>query len=100
MDKPTDLPEWLPLVIAAQKWGYSLEGLRRRLRQLRQNGYVEDIGRPPEGYVSKDRSALEDTVRILWANPQTALISSHVPAGLLDPRKGRRKEALAPKKRR
>jgi hypothetical protein len=43
--------EWLPLDVAAARFGYGhKESLRRRLRQLRKKGKVVDLGKPPPKY--------------------------------------------------
>lgn len=81
--------EWLPLDIAATRWGYTYEGLRRRLRQLRQLNFVVDVGRPPADYSVGD-SELDSKIVIMWPNPQTALIRSNVPPELLNPKRGKR----------
>ncbi len=85
-----DKAEWLPLNVAAERFGYGHhESLRRRLRQLRQLGYVVDIGTPPADYTVSDR-AYEGKVNIMWPNPKTALIRSDTPKYLLNPKRGKR----------
>jgi len=87
-------PQWLPLDIAAKEWGYTTEGLRRRLRQLRTWGYVEDTGRPPHAYGLPPHLQSKRIV-LLWPNSQTVLIRSDAPRDLLNSSKGRRR-SLAP----
>lgn len=46
------IEHWLPLDVAAKQFGYAhKESLSRRLRQLREQGFVRDIGRPPTAYL-------------------------------------------------
>lgn len=75
---------------AAKEWGYSLEGFGRRLRQLREQNMVVDIGRPPEGYKSSKRSKRVDAKKAVlqWANSQTALVSNASSAHLFNPKGG------------
>ena len=82
--------EWLPLAVAAQRFGYShRESLRRRLRQLRELGHVSDIGSPPASYRRSD-TAHGGKVVLMWPNPKTALLRSDAPSELLNPKRGRR----------
>ena len=82
--------EWLPLDVAASRFGYGhKESLRRRLRQLRKQGYVLDLGKPPLDYLAKSTDA-HGKVVIFWPNSKTALLRSDAPEELLDPRRGRR----------
>jgi len=81
--------EWLSLDDAAKHFGYSPEGLRRRLRQLRERGRVVDLGKPPTGYaVGENR--VKGKVAILWPNPRTALVDRDAPVTLLNPKRGKR----------
>jgi hypothetical protein len=75
--------------VAAERMGYHPESLRQRVRQLRQQGKVTDIGRPPAEYPVGD-DALPGQVVVMWPNPQVALIRSDVPPDLLIPKRGRR----------
>ena len=82
--------EWLPLDVAARRFGYShRESLRRRLRQLRELGYVIDIGTPPTSYRRSDKAESGEVV-LMWPNPKTALLRSDAPPELLNPKRGRR----------
>ena len=81
--------EWLPLDVAAERFGYAhQESLRRRLRQLRERGLVRDIGRPPANYATNEPP--QDTaITIMWPNPKTALLRSDAPEDLLAAKRGR-----------
>jgi hypothetical protein len=81
--------KWWPMNMAAEKFGYSVVGLRRRIRQLREMKLVVDLGRPPEDYKVSKRID-PNKVTVLWANPQTALISNASPARLFNSKRGRR----------
>jgi hypothetical protein len=87
-----DTRTWLPLDLAAAKFGYSKEGFRHRLRRLRELGYVVDTGRPPASYNVSDTPSAKKVV-ILWANPKTALIRSDAPAELFVPKRGKRAQS-------
>lgn len=83
--------EWLPLDMAATQYGYSLEGLRRRLRQLRARGHLLDTGRPPKSYSSSRKLARQrEVVVVWWVNSRTALIRADAPPTLLNPKRGKR----------
>ena len=81
--------EWLPLDLAADRFGYAhKESLRRRLRQLREQGLVLDVGRPPAVYqeaVPKE----EAPIMLMWPNPKTALLHRDAPSELLVAKRGR-----------
>ena len=81
--------EWLPLDLAAEQFGYAhKESLRRRLRQLRERGLVQDIGRPPASYdTTKQKN--DAPIVVMWPNPKTALLSSNAPGELLQSKRGR-----------
>lgn len=82
--------QWLPLHVAAQHFGYQhRESLRRRLRQLRQQGLVQDLGWPPEDYSETKYNEAAQMV-LMWPNPQTALLRSDAPRSLLQAKRGRR----------
>ena len=85
--------QWLPLDIAAEQWGYSVEGLRRRLRQLRTLGYVEDTGRPPKAYVNM-KCKQSKRIVLMWPNITDVLIRGDAPPELLNPNRGRRRRLL------
>jgi len=81
--------QWLPLDIAAKQFGYAhKESLSRRLRQLREQGFVRDIGRPPNTYHEVEQK-LEATIIIMWPNPKTALLHHEAPSNLLVAKRGR-----------
>ncbi len=85
--------EWLPLDIATERFGYAhKKSLSRRLRQLRQRGFVADIGRPPSPYPVSN-SPKKGKVNIMWPNPKTALIRNDAPRDLLNPKRGKRTQA-------
>lgn len=85
--------EWLPLDVAIEQFGYAYkESLSRRLRQLRQRGYVIDIGRPPAAYPVSS-SPQKGKINIMWPNPKTALIRSDTPLNLLHAKRIRRFQA-------
>ena len=86
---PDGKREWWPLDVAAEKFGYHPESLRRRLRQLRQLGSVVDLGRPPDSYKVSQRAS-EGKIILQWPNPDTALLRSDAPPELLNPRRGKR----------
>lgn len=87
---PEEIWKWLPLDIAAKHFGYGHPGsIRRRLRQLREQGLVVDIGNPPSNYPSGGESA-EGKVIIFWPNPKTALMRNDAPPDLLIPKRGKR----------
>ena len=81
--------KWLPLDIAAERFGYAhKESLSRRLRQLRQRGFVIDVGRPPTAY--RDSKVNPDaSIVLMWPNSQTALLREDAPRSLLYSRPGR-----------
>jgi hypothetical protein len=82
--------QWLSSRAAATYFGYSHpENLRQRLRQLRESGYVVDVGNPPEMY-SVSHGPTKGKVVLMWANPKTFLVSSDAPRELLNPRRGKR----------
>jgi hypothetical protein len=86
-----ELLKWLPLDQAAKHFGYSHpENLRQRLRELRKRGKVADMGKPPLKYPPA-KKAIKDKIAIYWINPKTALLSTDVPAGLLVPKRGKRR---------
>ena len=80
---------WLPLDVAAKQFGYAhKESLSRRLRQLREQGFVRDIGRPPVAYC--DEGKKEDAaITIMWPNPKTALLENNAPKELFTANRGR-----------
>ncbi len=82
---------WLSLTEAARYFGYKhRESFRQRLRQLRQRGYVVDIGDAPTGYVVGEKKVGEDVVVVRWLNSKTALVRSDAPASFFNPKRGRR----------
>jgi hypothetical protein len=81
---------WLPFDDAAKKYGYShVESLRRRIRDLREQGLVVDIGKPPLPYKLGNNEA-QNMIIIYWPNHNTALIRSDAPSALLNPKLGKR----------
>lgn len=83
------ISKWLPLDIAAARFGYAhRESLTRRLRQLRRRGYVIDVGRPPVAYRESSPS-VEANIVLMWPNPQTALLREDAPPALLQAQRGR-----------
>ncbi len=81
--------KWLPLDIAANRLGYAhKESLSRRLRQLREYGFVIDIGRPPEAYC-EEKANVDATIVLMWPNPKTALLRNDAPPSLLRAKRGR-----------
>lgn len=85
----TKTEEWLPLDIAAERFGYAhKESLSRRLRQLRKRGKVRDIGRPTVAYRDTEQIADAEIV-IMWPNPKTALLRNDAPPALLRSNRGR-----------
>jgi hypothetical protein len=85
----TENTEWLPLDIAARQFGYAhKESLRRRLRQLREQGFVRDIGRPPAAY-QKAKPKEAAPITLMWPNPKTALLNRDAPPELLAAKRGR-----------
>ena len=82
--------EWLPLEDAATRYGYAhKESLSRRLRQLRQRGFVADIGHPPGKYANRPNNE-NAAIILMWPNPITTLIHQDAPATLLDSKRGKR----------
>ena len=90
-------PDWLTFDQAAKKFGYNSKALPRRIRQLRELGYVSDIGNPPAEYAKLKNTG---QVVILWANPKAAMIKSDAPEELFKPGAGRRHEPIQPAKKR
>jgi hypothetical protein len=85
--------DWLPLDVAAKKYGYADKtSFFRRLKQLRERGYVVDVGRPPDTYPIGDEHTQHKTV-ILWPNPKVSLVRSDAPAKLFNPKRGKRARA-------
>ena len=81
--------KWLPLDIAARYFGYAhKESLSRRLRQLRDEGQVRDIGRPPIAYKKRQGNDLAGII-LMWPNPKTALLRSDAQRELLSAKRGR-----------
>ena len=89
--------EWLPLDVAAAYFGYShKESLRNRIRQLRNQGKVVDIGNPPSIYIAEN-NATSGSLTIFWPNPKTALIRRDASPEMLNPKRGKRKKTHQPK---
>ena len=89
--------EWLPLNIAAQRFGYSCrESLARRIRQLRQEGKVKDKGSPPPSYRTNNKTTKPYLV-MMWPNATTALLRSDASKKLLDSSRGKRAEKIRKK---
>mgnify|MGYP001812945164 FL=1 len=89
----TETEKWLPLDIAAEQFGYAhKESLSRRLRQLRNQHLVVDIGRPPDAYRDTEPKA-EAEITIMWPNPKTALLRNDAPSSLLQSSRGRPKKS-------
>jgi len=81
---------WLPLDEAVEYFGYKhLESLRQRIRQLRKQGYVVDIGKVPAPYEVGDEEAT-DKIILYWPNHNTSMIRSDAPRELLNPKLGKR----------
>lgn len=81
---------WLPLDEAAKRFGYKqLGNFRRRLRRLREQGYVVDIGKVPPPYAAGDGGG-EGKIVLYWPNHNTSLIRSDAPKELLNPKLGKR----------
>ena len=81
--------EWLPLDMAAKQLGYAhKESLRRRLRQLRERGLVNDIGRPPTSYQNVEHGE-RAPITLMWPNPRTALLNHDAHSTLLTAKRGR-----------
>ncbi|MGA7193685.1 MAG: hypothetical protein WBW94_08650 [Anaerolineales bacterium] len=90
---------WLSIDQAARHFGYHHpESLRRRLRDLREQNYVADIGIPPERYKVAKRPNRKKIV-IYWLNPKTSLLRSDAPRNLLNPKVGKRPRKTASAKR-
>ncbi len=90
---------WLSINQVAQHFGYRHpESLRRRLRDLREQGYVADFGNPPSRYKVANHPAHKKIV-IYWLNPRTMLLRSDVPKNLLNPKMGKRSRKVASAKR-
>jgi hypothetical protein len=85
--------QWLTFSQAAEKYGYSREGFRDRLRQLRELGYVADVGHPPSAYAKLRNTG---QVVVLWANPKAGLIRADAPEELFDASHGYRAQATPP----
>ncbi len=86
--------EWLPLNQAAKQFGYkTMQGFRARIQQLRDNGYVVDLGNPPEEYKTKQGTG---AITLLWAHPNAAMIRADAQADLLNPQAGRRRQPIQP----
>ena len=78
---------WLTVEQAAKHYGYgNPESLRQRIRQLRDNGKVSDVGASPPGY----RVVGNAPINVLWANPKSMMIADDAPPDLLNPHRGRR----------
>jgi hypothetical protein len=85
-----DKRTWFSINQAAAHFGYHHpESLRRRLRSLRGQGFVVDLGDPPSRYKVADRAGRGKIV-IYWLNARTALIRSDAPRNLLNPKMGKR----------
>lgn len=83
------IEHWLPLDVAAKQFGYAhKESLSRRLRQLREQGFVRDIGRPPTAYLDMEQK-VDAPITVMWPNPKTALLHHEAPANLLVAKRGR-----------
>lgn len=68
----------------AEILGYgSLDGLKRRIRVLRELGLVQDVGKPPEEYKApedeEDDEADTPVVVIHWLHPRYYLIKQEIP---------------------
>lgn len=88
--KMNNSDQWLPLDVAAQKYGYAhKESLTRRLRQLRRRGLVADFGRPPADYPTQE-TMQRAVIFLMWPNPKTALLRADAPFNLLKSERGKR----------
>ncbi len=77
---------WLSVSQAAKAFGYkSAYTLRQRIRQLREQGFVSDLGDPPEGY----RMVKDAPVQILWGNPKSMMVNDESSPELLNGQVGR-----------
>jgi hypothetical protein len=83
---------WLTVRDAAKRFGYgNQESLRRRLRQLRKQGLIIDIGNPPRAYGIEGESPVsQDKICLFWVNSTTMLIHKESPNHLLNPKRGKR----------
>ncbi len=88
--------EWVTLPDAAKKFGYSLEGFKQRLRQLRELGYISDTGNPPARYTKIKNTS---QIVLMWVNPKAPLIRDDLPATLFNATKGYRAQATLPAQR-
>ncbi len=94
------IEEWLPLDIASHQFGYThKESLTRRIRQLRQEGKVKDLGRPPASYRTQTQPQKPYLV-VMWPNPKTALLRSDASKKLLNSSRGKRAEKMRKFKKR
>ncbi|WP_420628627.1 hypothetical protein [Candidatus Leptofilum sp.] len=85
--------QWMTIESAARYFGYKhLVSLRRRLRQLRKQGRLIDVGNPPQNYLSDDefKEKGDNKVVVYWLNPRLSMISKDTPVHLLNPKRGRR----------
>ncbi len=81
---------WIPIKDAVEQFGYySNDNLNRRLRQLRNQGLVIDLGDPPDRYPAGD-IPVKGKVSLLWANPRAFLIHKDAPEELLIAKRGKR----------
>ncbi len=85
--------EWITLPAAAKQFGYSLEGFKQRLRQLRELGYVSDTGNPPAAYTKLKNTG---QIVLMWVNPKAPLIRGDFPTEMFNPTKGYRAQATPP----
>lgn len=77
---------WYNIRRAAKVFGYKHpESLRQRIRQLREEGKVSDIGSPPHGY----KIVPNAPVTVLWANPKSMMVSSESSDEVLSAQIGR-----------
>ncbi len=82
--------QWLPLDIATKQFRYAhKESFSRRLRQLRRQGFVADIGNPPKLYFNK-KEIENASIVLFWPNPKTALLRQDASPELLKASRGKR----------
>lgn len=82
------MEQWISIPQAAKLFGYKQpDSIRRRLRQLRERGLVQDLGNPPQEYAPSNEPR---PVRIYWVNPVTMLLDPTASKDLLIPKPGKR----------
>ncbi len=83
--------EWLSFEQAVVQFGYAHKNsLSARIRQLRKQEKVIDIGSPPKNYTVSEPDDTSGKIIIMWLNGRAPFIRVDTPGNLLNAKPGRR----------